>query len=322
MLLRPSIDADLDQVLACTVTEPVGWVQPHRYLAGLTTGEHRHEWTWVAECDGRIVARAVWWGPEGASHPVALDCVYVDATVPGRIDLAGRLITAGQQALRAPGHPLPPEYDLNMPNGWRADPVAGRAFGWRRKAAAIAGLTNELERFRYRWIPSAGLPSSGGRLQLREEPDDGVFLDAFRRVAAGSLDVTTQREVAVLGTDRQAREDMALYQRLPGNRTWWRLAYTSGGGLAGLAIPSRGAHGSVVGYLGVVPELRGHGYVNDLLAEVTLFHAKAGAERILASTDTTNLPMAAAFDRAGYRVYGIRMVLSAPPGSSWAGHAP
>jgi len=37
-----------------------------------------------------------------------------------------------------------------------------------------------------------------------------------------------------------------------------------------------------------------------------------GAQRIRADTDTTNLPMAAAFERAGYRRFGIRLVLSAP----------
>ncbi len=54
-----------------------------------------------------------------------------------------------------------------------------------------------------------------------------------------------------------------------------------------------------------------------------LFHRSTGADlgRILAcpvtepigtGTDTTNRPMAAASDRARYRVYGIRYVLSAP----------
>jgi RimJ/RimL family protein N-acetyltransferase len=40
----------------------------------------------------------------------------------------------------------------------------------------------------------------------------------------------------------------------------------------------------------------------------------AGAERIVADTDTTNVPMARAFERAGYRTFAIRLVLSAPRG--------
>jgi ribosomal protein S18 acetylase RimI-like enzyme len=68
----------------------------------------------------------------------------------------------------------------------------------------------------------------------------------------------------------------------------------------------------VVAYLGVVPELRGNGYVDDLLAEITHLLAAAGAQWIQADTDLANRPMAAAFQRAGYRNFAVRMVLSAP----------
>jgi RimJ/RimL family protein N-acetyltransferase len=232
--------------------------------------------------------------------------------VPGRSGLAARLLAAGQEEFRAAGAPRPPQFDLNLPNGWRADPAVARSLGWRRRAASLAGLTDELERIRYEWTPGAAVQHPRARLTFRAEPDDEVFLDAFRRIAVGSLDVTTRRNVAALGADRQAREDMQIYLSMPGDRAWWRLAYTQDGALAGLAIPSRNAHGSSVGYLGVVPELRGQNYIDVILAEITRFHAAAGAERIVASTDMTNVPMAAAFERAGYRSYGIRLVLSAP----------
>jgi len=124
--------------------------------------------------------------------------------------------------------------------------------------------------------------------------------------------VTTRRAIAARGAERQARDDMQLYLDMPGDRAWWRLAYTRDGALAGLAIPCRNARVSTVGYLGVVPELRGRRYVDDILAEITRFHAAAGARRIGATTDVTNAAMAAAFERAGYRGHGIRLVLSAP----------
>jgi len=38
--------------------------------------------------------------------------------------------------------------------------------------------------------------------------------------------------------------------------------------------------------------------------------AEDGATCIRADTDTTNGPMAAAFERAGYRVFAIRLVAS------------
>ena len=108
---------------------------------------------------------------------------------------------------------------------------------------------------------------------------------------------------------------MEVYLAMPGDRGWWRLAYTAADGqLAGMILPNRNTDGAVVGYLGVLPGLRGRGYINDLVAHATRFHAGRGEPRIAATTDTTNRPMAAAFEHAGYRACGIRYVLSEPPG--------
>nr|WP_236667570.1 GNAT family N-acetyltransferase [Nonomuraea sp. K271] len=59
-----------------------------------------------------------------------------------------------------------------------------------------------------------------------------------------------------------------------------------------------------IAYIGVLPEHRGRGYVNDLLARGTRTLAEAGVPRIVAATDTANLPTAAAFLRAGYSEVG------------------
>ena len=296
-------------------------VPADRYREELDRHQYRPEWTWVAEDEGRVLARAIWWGFGGAAYPLALDCVSADGSLPaggpvsGRAVLAARLIAAGQQALRRPGPSVAPGFEINLPAGWRSDPAVAAAFAWRPDAAARAGLTDELERIRFEWTPDAGLPRSSGRLVFRPEPDDEAFLDVFRQIAVGSLDVITRREVAALGAAHQARDDMGIYLAMPGERDWWRLAYTADGGqLAGMILPNRNSGGAVVGYLGVVPGMRGRGYIDDLVAETTRFHAGRGEPRIAATTDTTNVPMAAAFERAGYRAWGIRYVLSEPPG--------
>src|ERR1700760_4771132 len=118
-------------------------------------------------------------------------------------------------------------------------------------------------------------------------------------------------------SDQQARGDLEFYRSCPGERAWWRLADTASasdrasGAVAGFAIPSATLYHRNVGYLGVVPEQRGHGYVDDLLAEITRGHAADGADRIIATPDLANAPMAAAFDRAGYRVTETRLVFQA-----------
>src|SRR5215813_13644157 len=77
-------------------------------------------------------------------------------------------------------------------------------------------------------------------------------------------------------------------------------------------IPSQNTALPVVGYLGVLPEHRGHGYADEILDEITrILVAEAGATKIHADTDLANRPMAAAFARAGYVNIGRRLVLSA-----------
>jgi RimJ/RimL family protein N-acetyltransferase len=58
-----------------------------------------------------------------------------------------------------------------------------------------------------------------------------------------------------------------------------------------------------------VPEHRGRGYAYDLLVEATHRLAGEGADRIVAATDQANLPMAAAFAKAGYPIAQERIDL-------------
>jgi RimJ/RimL family protein N-acetyltransferase len=97
-------------------------------------------------------------------------------------------------------------------------------------------------------------------------------------------------------------EDLDYLRWMPSPREWWRLAYTPAGELVGVSAPTRHYTSAVVGYIGVVPEQRGHGYSFDLLVEATHLLIAEGAEQIVAGTDCTNLPMAATFARVGYPV--------------------
>ncbi|MQA93902.1 MAG: GNAT family N-acetyltransferase [Streptosporangiales bacterium] len=307
--------AGLDRALAMPVGEPVWALDGERYRAEAALRQYRPEWTWVAEDQGRVLARAIWWGQGDSVHPLVLDCLATDDGVADRAGLAAELLTAANRAFREAGAPRPPQYNImRLPGGWRADPQVAGAVAWRCDAAGRAGLTERTERLQYEWAPEAGVPEPSGRLEFRPEPDDEVFLDAFVRVAAGSLDAQTRAGEAADGAEATARAALAFYLDRPGKREWWRLAYTPDGALAGLAVPSATPYARNVGYLGVVPELRGRGLVSDILAEITRFQAAYGAERITATTDVDNRPMAAAFERAGYRNTETRLILSAPEG--------
>ncbi|MEU3058802.1 GNAT family N-acetyltransferase [Streptomyces subrutilus] len=188
---------------------------------------------------------------------------------------------------------------------WPASAPGGRP--------SACGPTREIERLRHEWTPAAGTAPPTGRLVFREGGDE-EFLDAFARLSRGSLDPATRDELRTATPEEVARADFAFYRDCPGGRSWWRLAHLPDGTLAGLAIPSATPYHRNVGYLGVVPEQRGRGLIDEVLAEITRFHAAAGAERITATTDTVNTPMAAAFDRAGYEVTDVRLVLEEESG--------
>ncbi|PRX92514.1 GNAT family N-acetyltransferase [Allonocardiopsis opalescens] len=256
-------------------------------------GGLRPEWTWVALRGAAVVARAAWWGGPHDTAPLALDW----------FDFTDR--EAAVELLRRA--PLRTEYSLLLPPSWRSDAAVRAAAEARIGAAAEAGLTPLVERYRYRWTPGCGLPERPGRLELRPEPDDAAILAAFRRVHQGTLDAHARRTVERSGLDAAAQEQLDLLRWKPGPREWWRLAYTPGGELAGLCVPARNHGDHVIGYIGVVPEHRGRGHAYELLAEATHLLAAQGAERIVAATDTTNTPMAAAFARAGYPVWMHRI---------------
>lgn len=311
MLLRPTTDADLEDLTAFHVDEPVSWISADRYREELAAGMYRPEWSWVAQDGGRIVARALWWGQTGSAHPAALDCLHVDRTVTDRSSLATDLLRAGHDAFTAQDAPRLPQYILTLPHGWRAEAAVARAVSWRTEAALAAGLTEQVERLRLEWTPECPLPAAPARLTFHEGTDE-EFVEVFARVGVGSLDAETRRNVAAKGARATAQHELEFYRDCPGKREWWQIARDGDGAIAGFAIPSATPYDPNVGYLGVVPELRGRGLVDELLSQVTRSHAGRGAQRITATTDMGNAPMAAAFERAGYRSTQVRMNFSPP----------
>ena len=313
MIIRAATTADLPRVASLVIPDPASSMTISDYRTRTSKGEYRPEWTWIAEdsAAGSVRAAGIWWGRPEDSAPEALDGLFTDTALAReeRAAVAGALIVTAHSAFAAT-----PAFHLMLPGDWRSHRDVVSAVTWRWDAALRAGLTNELERLRFEWTQDAGLPPRSGRLTFRAEPDDEVFVRLFRRVLAGSLDSTSTRTADAVGPDVQARSDVAFYRdKMAGDRAWWRVAQAPDGETAGFGVPSRNTDVPVVGYLGVLPEHRGHGYADDIVAEITrVLVAEAGADTIHADTDLGNRPMAAAFERTGYRDYARRLVLSAP----------
>ena len=96
----------------------------------------------------------------------------------------------------------------------------------------------------------------------------------------------------------------------PKPREWWRVATLKTGEPVGFVIPARNAYNPIINYIGVVPEHRGNGYIDDILAEGTRIAAAGNPQRIRAAADVGNVPMAKAFARNGYRTSGGQIDLT------------
>lgn len=314
MTFRPATTDDVPRVLGLVVPDPASPLTVGAFREQLAAGEYRPEWTWLAEAgagEDSIEAAGVWWGD---TAPNGLDALVTRPELPRdrRIAVTGGLMMAAHRSFD-PSRTLP-TFQIQLPVDWRERRDVTAALSWRWEAAVAAGLTDELERLRFEWTAGTPIPEPSGRLVFRREPDDEVFADVFRRALAGTLDATSRRLADVVGEPTQARSDVDFYRnRLPGDRGWWFTVSRPDGELIGFGVPSRNSQVAVVGYLGVLPEHRGHGYIDDILAEVTrILSAEARARVIHADTDVANKPMAAAFERAGYRNIARRVVLSAP----------
>nr|WP_246287091.1 GNAT family N-acetyltransferase [Schumannella luteola] len=212
-----------------------------------------------------------------------------------------------------------PGFDIEALADWRDRSDLAAAVGWRERVAERAGLGQRLERVKLLWRRGDPVPAAPTRVGFRPASDE-AFIATLTRVARGSLDATTHREIAAVGAEQHARDEFAFYAGLPGRRGDWRLAFDRGVGGAGsvdegsiddvigVIIPSRSAYSASVSYLGVVPEARGRGYGLDLLDEITRVHARADEPEITALTDADNTPMRRTFARGGYRETGVRIV--------------
>jgi ribosomal protein S18 acetylase RimI-like enzyme len=266
-------------------------------------GSMRPEWCFVLEDGDRAVGRVALWTLPKAEEP--LDAVLLDVPWNGEylslgelllVDVLGEACALGAEEI---GHVL------DSPPMW---PQFQQHTEERAELLRLAGFALRRETVRFEWR-GASVPEASGRLEFRALEDVGeeTFVDAVARVTEGTLDRDMSEEREKQGPQEAAREFFGEEQAMEYEPGWWELAYDKpDGNLVGLIMPARNPTSPVIDYIGVVPERRGEGYVDDLLARGVATLIEAGAEQIRADTDTANVPMAAAFRRAGYTEFARR----------------
>ncbi|HEX6700735.1 MAG TPA: GNAT family N-acetyltransferase [Gaiellaceae bacterium] len=170
----------------------------------------------------------------------------------------------------------------------------------RRVLLERAGFRVVRDGRRWRWAGGPA-PARSRRLAFRSLADvgDEAFVDAIARVSEDTLDARLRANRERLGRDGDASAHFGLLRRLRHRSEWFLLGYDETE-LVGLFAGAGDADAVFVAYVGVVPERRGRGFVDDLLRTGTAVLLEAGEERIEADTDKANVPMQRAFERSGY----------------------
>jgi RimJ/RimL family protein N-acetyltransferase len=281
----------------------LSYVLDHELADDLATGRRRPEWMWVALRGDRVVARIAWWSKDGKA-PLLLDFFDLDDTLPEpeRGEAGLRLLEAATAAVVPAGAPRP-EYGRFVPPNWREDPAARDVVGARIRVMERTGARMLVERLRLEWRAGTPVPADSGRLRFRTAAGREDLLALMTPVMEGTLDAHGQADLASGLTAREAAEkhyaeEFAHYST---PQEWWRIAELPDGRPVGFVIPARNSYHPIIAYIGVLPAHRGHGYIDELLAEGTrVLAGQDGVERIRAATDLGNVPMAKSFARLGY----------------------
>ncbi|MBA2781803.1 MAG: GNAT family N-acetyltransferase [Rubrobacteraceae bacterium] len=300
MHTRPLRTDELDLFVGAT---PDHRREVEQYLENMfAAGSMRPEWCFVAEEEGEgPVGRVAFWTLPGMEEPFALvlldvpwDTDYVSGGTRLLEDVLEKARALGAEEIEhvVDDPPMRPQFQHHPQK--RVALLEGVGFAFRR----------ETGRFEWRGGEPPAVP---GRLSFRtlEEVGEDAFVEAMTEVSEGTLDREIRGERERLGAQRAAREFFEDARRVKHDPAWWRLAYAPNGELVGLVMPAEPPGFLTIFYIGVVPRMRGQGYVDDLLAAgtATLLEARreTGNEKpLLADTDVANGPMAAAFERAGW----------------------
>ncbi|MGW1624806.1 GNAT family N-acetyltransferase [Streptomyces sp. NPDC002172] len=272
----------------------------------LAVGRRRPEWMWVALRGDRLLARAAWWSRAGSDTPLILDVLDIDdnAANSDHRDIGVRLLHTAMAAI-LPNGSRPPEYSRFVPPDWRENTVTRQAVEDRMTALERTGARLFVERLRLEWRPESPVPKPTERLAFRPIRDARELVALMTSVLDGTLDAHGRDDLTRMSAQEAAtkhyEDELARYTS---PRDWWRIATLPDGEPVGFVLPAHNGYNAIIAYIAVLPTHRGNGYIDDLLAEGTRILAEQDVPRISASTDLSNVPMANAFQRAGYVNFG------------------
>ena len=168
------------------------------------------------------------------------------------------------------------------------------------------GLPLVQTKIRYVWTHNGDPLAPTDRLTYKtlNEIGEHAFVDLIKRASVDTLDRLDQHQIKLLGAQQHAQTYFDLLKtEFEFRPEWWLVGFTADnqavGHVVGVPFNLHRAEASI-GYIGVVPEQRGHGYVRDLLLNAMDVLVKDGIRAMVCDTDAQNIPMQKAFESCGY----------------------
>jgi ribosomal protein S18 acetylase RimI-like enzyme len=214
---------------------------------------------------------------------------------PGDLDAARAVVSAAVQAGR-------PGVEINVATNAEIHDDPAERLALFEEFGFV--LWQEKEGF---WWAEAGqeLPESD-RIVARPLAEVGAerFASVVEACTVGTLDRIDADTIASMGGAGWAKGLMDAYAE-PDGDSWWFLAENHDGDVVGfVGIGGFEDNVGTILHIGVVPDQRGRGYVDQLLRLVNRSARERGWQGVLSDSDTLNPPMAAAFERNGHRADG------------------
>ena len=263
-------------------------------------GSGRPEWTLLAEDAGRPVARvALFTEPFGCGLDLRegrLAGLWVDRRSPSHADAARMLL---DEAADLAG-------DVTPFIERRLNPEVHTDIPFWRTALEHAGFALFHEKEGFVWTDDGGALPAPRRLSFTSLTEVGrpAYASAMAATIPGTLDRNDRFYLEACGPAAWGTEMVGAAD--PADERAWLLAHERDGRLAGYVGVGGFEEGvGTIVHIGVVPDRRGRGYVDELLRAANQAARDLGYRSMLSDVDTENAPMLAAMERNGHR-RGIR----------------
>ena len=263
------------------------------------SGDGAPDWTLVAERDAQPVGRvALYTEPLGCGLPIRegrLAGLWLDWSDGNHLAVARELLDAVTRLAsgRTPfvERRLNPEVHADL-DRWG-------------EVLEESGFDLFQEKRGFTWTdPGGDLPLARLRYRSLSEVGRVAYAEAMGEAIQGTLDRNDRFYLDACGPAGWGRQMVQFAE--PDDEAGWLLAYEDDGALAGYVAvgPFEEGLGTIV-HIGVVPDRRGQGYVDDLLRAAARAARGQGFSRMLSDVDTLNAPMLAAMGRNGH-LPGVR----------------